>query len=234
MRGAAPRTVSPGLAAAPLTVAVVGDDGVGPGALLGLDVQHPVDRFLGLGQRLLGEAGQLRGVEPAHPRRRPLPLGSGSPGPQARPRPRPPGPQGPLPGSSEAGDPGLGSAPARPHARTLHVANSPRAAASRPSDTSREAERGGARPSASVPVMAEGAPHPLPPRYQSWRKEHHVYFRLGTCHGGEGPLPLQRLSPGRLSVVPRSVAACRAVAASSTVPSIFQTYTGGSYALSPP
>jgi len=58
-RPPAPRTVSPGLAAAPLTVAVVGDDGVGPGALLGLDVQHPVYRLLGLGQRLLSEAGQL-------------------------------------------------------------------------------------------------------------------------------------------------------------------------------
>lgn len=181
MRGAAPRTVSPGLAAAPLTVAVVGDDGVGPGALLGLDVQHPVDRFLGLGQRLLGEAGQLRGVEPAHPRRRPLPLGSGSPGPQARPRPRPPGPQGPLPGSSEAGDPGLGSAPARPHTPRRKQPSRSRQPALR------HVARGGARPSeafrlgtchggrsttstsASVPVMAEGTSRLLPPRYLSWR-----------------------------------------------------------------
>lgn len=65
-----------------LTVTVVGDDGVGPGALLGLDVQHPVDGLLRLRQRLLGEAGQLRGVEPAHGGR-PLPAGApaaGGPG----------------------------------------------------------------------------------------------------------------------------------------------------------
>lgn len=50
--------------------------------LFGLDVQDPVDRLLRLRQGLLGEAGELRGVEPAH-----LP----------RWRRRKPGPMPPLP-----------------------------------------------------------------------------------------------------------------------------------------
>lgn len=42
-------------------------NGLGPGArLLFLDVQDPVDGLLGLRQGLLGEAGQLGGIEPAH------------------------------------------------------------------------------------------------------------------------------------------------------------------------
>lgn len=92
--------------------------------------------------------------------------------------------------SAAAAEPAASDSARRLRARTLHVANSLRAAASRPSDTSHEAERS------------------LPPRYLSWRRGDHLHFRLGICHGGEEPLPLQRLRRGGLSLVPRSAAAC--------------------------
>lgn len=129
----------------PLTLAVVGDDGVGPGALLGLDVQHPVDGLLGLRQRLLGEAGQLRGVEPAHP-----PAGAAAPGPRSpapgqrrgrRPQPRP---------RPALGWAGLGAcAPAR--------STSPRA-----QRAAAHGGRGGAACPRLRPVMADGL---FPPRF---------------------------------------------------------------------
>lgn len=60
-----PHTLSVDTAGAQPTRLSVGRR-LGPGVRLFLDVQHPVDGLLGLGQGLLGEAGQLRGVEPAH------------------------------------------------------------------------------------------------------------------------------------------------------------------------